>query len=228
MQINDYDNQQVLTLIKEANDIAVVPSKVAGADAFCASVGLYLMLKERFASATNKDKKNVKFLFAGNVPETCEGLLAQEEMTTNIQDRELMISVDYSGTNAAKVQYTTENDILYLKLGPIPKHFDINRIKSKITGFDFDLVFVVGAQELADLGAIYNNLRSEINKAKKVNIDIAKRNSKFGIINIIDDTADSLSTLIFKNAAAWEISPNKNAAKALLTGISQQNHRIVD
>ncbi len=219
MQIEDYDKQQLLSLIHEAKDIAIIPSKVSGADSFCASAGLYLMLKNKYAAAPNGEKKNVKFLFEGKIPESCEKLLTKEDTTTNIQDRELLISVDYSETSASKVQYTTENDILYLKLGPIPKHFDTNRIKSKITGFDFDLVFIVGAQELADLGPIYSNLRSEINRSKKVNIDITKKNTRFGVINIIDDTTDSLSTLVFKNSALWELTPDKVAAKALLAGI---------
>lgn len=219
MQIGDYDKQQLLSLLQEAKDIAVVPADTEGSDAFCAGVGLYLMLKEKFANNSNEDKKNVKFLFAGKMPEACGKLLPPEEITNNIQDRELLISVDYSATNASKVQYTTENDILYLKLGPVPKHFDVNRIKSKITGFDFDLIFVIGAQELSKLGQIYNNLRAEINKAKKVNIDNNKLNARFGVINVIDDSADTLSALVFKNAAEWKLTPNKEAAKALLTGI---------
>lgn len=219
MQIGDYDKQQLLSLIHEAKDIAVVPARVSETDSFCASAGLYLMLRNKYATTPNGEKKNVKFLFDGKIPESCEGLLAKEEITTNIQDRELLISVDYAETSASKVQYTTENDILYLKLGPIPKHFDTNRIKSKITGFDFDLVFIVGAQELADLGPIYNNLRPEINKSKKINIDNTKKNTRFGTINVIDDTADTLSSLVFKNSIGWELIPDKAAAKALLTGI---------
>ena len=180
------------------------------------------MLKEKFE--LENANKNVKFVYSGKVPEATKDLIDEKELSTNLSERELMVSIDYSNTPATKVQYNTENDVFYLKIGPVPQNFDVNRIKSKVTGFDFDLIITIGAQELADLGPIYNNLRYEINQGKKINVDITNKNTRFGIVNVIDDKSDSLSELVLKNATEWELSVTKKAAKALLTGITYKDN----
>lgn len=219
MKDSDFETEQINLLLKEAKEIAVVPSKTAGADSFCAAIGLFLMLKQRYEQ---DDKKKFKFLYTGNIPNEGQGLIGDEDITSSMEERELMLAIDYSGTNATKIQYDNdkENETFYFKLGPVSKNFDTNRIKARITGFDFDLIFVVGAQELADLGPIYNNLRGEINRAKKIVLDNTNKNSRFGVVNLIDATADSQSAVVFKNAAKWGLVPTDKAAKALLKGMT--------
>lgn len=216
MKTSDFETEQINLLLEEAKEIAIVPSKTAGADSFCAAVGLFHMLK------TKHEDKNFKFLYSGNIPNEAIGLIEDTDITSSLEERELMLAIDYSGTNATKIQYDNDkgNEIFYFKLGPVSKNFDTNRIKARITGFDFDLMFVVGAQELLDLGPIYNNLRSEINRAKKIVLDNTNKNSRYGLVNLIDTSADSLSTLVFKSASKWNLVPNEKAAKALLKGMT--------
>ena len=223
MQIDELNHEQVKQLVNEAETIAVIPSKVAGADAFFAAAGLYLLLKEKY----NDGSKEIKFVFQGKIPNKCEKILDDSDIVTNLAERELMLSIDYSGsTKGAKLQYLTEDQTLHLKVSPIPKNFTKDRIKARVTGFDFDVAFVIGAQELADLGPIYSNLRHEINNAKKINLDITGRNTRFGVVNVIDKLADNLSTLVFKYASNWELIPNKRIAAILLKGITYNDVTI--
>ena len=212
MQVDDFSVTQVSKLIKDANEIAVIPSPTSGLDGFCAGVGLYNMILSK--------GKTAHFVFAHEIPNKAKYLIAESEVETNVSQRELLVSIDYSGTVAAKAKYFTDNDVLTVSLGPVPKEFDLSKVSSKIRGFNFDLVFVLGAQNLTNLGDTYSNLKDELKEAKVVNIDTKNSNSRYGIVNLIDKNMESLSHLIFSKSILWNLKPNKKAAKALLTGIS--------
>jgi nanoRNase/pAp phosphatase (c-di-AMP/oligoRNAs hydrolase) len=218
MQINTYNKEQIVDLIDESKNIAVMPSKIAGCDAFSASVGLFYMLQNKYGNS-----KNLKFIYFGKPPENCADIIKADDISSNLTQRDLVISIDYSDTQAHKIKYLTEEDTFILKMGPIPKDFDTNRIRAKITGFDFDLIITVGARDLEDLGPIYKNLEEEIGNSQIINIDNGKDNKRFGVINILDTSEDSLSTLIYKRAHEWNLFPSKESAKALLTGMTYNN-----
>jgi len=216
MQVENGSAEQVANLINDAQKIAVVPSKVAGVDAFSAAVGLYYMLLDK--------QKSVSFVHTGKMPEPCSDLIKKDEVLSNIFQRELVVSIDYSGTSAAVANYATEGDVLHISISPIPKNFEAQkRVNAKIKGFGFDVIFVVGAQELGDLGQTFSELKDEFEKTNVVNIDTTAMNRRFGSINIVDAKADSLSSLVFKNSSDWKLVPGKKAARALLTGIAHTN-----
>ncbi|HSX39514.1 MAG TPA: hypothetical protein VLI92_02900 [Candidatus Saccharimonadales bacterium] len=215
---NTVDNNNVADLIENAHSIAVVPSKVAGANAFSAAVGLYYMLLDK--------QKHVIFIHTGKIPDECEGLITREEIDSTVSQRDLEVLIDYSNTPAAKVSYSTENEVLHLVVSPVSKNFDLSRVKAKISGFEFDLIFIVGAQVIEDLGQTYTELRTEFANAKIVNLDNTSKNQKYGNINIIDVDADSLSSLIFKKAAEWRLLPGKKTAKSLLVGMTYKEARV--
>lgn len=204
---------QIIELLREAKNIAIVPSKVAGVDAFAAGVGLYLMLKD-----LNKD---VTIVYPGSKPEEFTDL-KDINITSNVGQRELVVSVDYSDTEASKVHYSTENDILYLTVSPVNKEFDLSKIKSEIKGYNFDLIITIGAQIPDDFGQTFRELEGEFSKADILNLDNTDRNQRFGTINVIDSTEDSLSLLVLNKAANWELKVNSRSAEALLKGISRR------
>jgi nanoRNase/pAp phosphatase (c-di-AMP/oligoRNAs hydrolase) len=212
MHVEGYDPGQVVNLIDEANNIAVIASKVAGKDAFAAGAGLYYMLTEL--------GKDVKFIYPWKVPNGCEDVLREFEISADISNRELLVSIDYSGTEAAKANYSTVGDVLNVKIGPVSKDFDKGKVKTKIVGYDFDLIFILGAQELFDLGSVSHQLDKEINKSKIINIDITSKNKRYGVVNVVEPYAQSLSELVFKKASEWKLVPEKRAAKALLYGMA--------
>jgi len=206
------DQKKLISLIKGSKQIAVVPSKIAGADAFAAAVGLYYILRG-LGNA-------VSLIHPGRVPEHCDGLIPSEEICSNTLHRDLTVSIDYSGTDASKGYYATSNDVLQFTLSPVPKSFERSRIKTTVTGFDFDLVFMIGAQSVGDLGQTYENLREKFERSKIINIDNTNMNLRHGYANVIDTRAKTLSHLIFKLAHVWGLAPNDKAARALLVGMT--------
>jgi len=204
---------QIIELIKEAGSIAIMPSKVAGVDAFAAAAGFYFMLKE--------ENKNVSLIYPGLPPEeygSVEGL----DITSNSGQRELVISVDYSGTEASKVNYTTENDVLSFTISPVTRDFELSRIKSEVRGFEFDLIITIGAQVPSDLGKSLDDVGGEFGKADILNIDNTDRNQRFGSINVVNTSVESLSLLTLNVSLKWGLKINQRAAEALLKGISRR------
>jgi len=200
-------------MIQNAKRVAVIPSKIAGVDAFCAAVGLYSMLK--------KTGKGVNFIYQGKVPDEVVKIIPDDEITRNIKERNLQIRVDYSMTNAGKVHYSTDEDVLTLLLGPIPNDFDHEKmVSTSLVGFDFDLIFTVGLQSVQDLGQTYRVLENKFDNAQIINIDNLSTNEKFGVKNVIDVNSSSLSVLVFKLASKWGLEPDISAANAILKGIS--------
>jgi hypothetical protein len=172
-----------------------------------------------------KDKQ-VSLAHTGKWPEVCNDLITKEQVASDIFSRELVVNIDYSNTPAAKVHYFTENDILTLKVTPIDRNFDLSRVKAHLSGFDFDVVFMVGVQETYDLGQTYKELQYELSRAKVINIDNTERNTRFGFVNVVDTSADNLSMVVYKNAQAWGLGPSLKSAKALLTGMTYKNVRV--
>lgn len=203
-------------LIDESNTIGIVPSKMSGIDAFCAGVALYHMLKA-------KDKKPI-LIYPGKTPENTHDIINNAEIVKDLRQRSLIVSIDYNGTNASNVHYSTENNTLHIKIQPVPQDFDREqRIKAKVFGHDFDLLFVLGAQSTNDIGTIYENLDSITRSSKIINVDNVGGNEKFGFINVINNDTASLSLLIFQKMNDWGLLPNVKSAKALLKGISSKD-----
>src|SRR3990167_3997502 len=98
MQVETYDIKILLDLVQSSQKVAIIPSKALGADSFCAAVGLYRMLKD--------SDKEVSLVYQGKIPEGCEDLIKKDELTSNTFQRELLVSIDYSNTPAAKIHWT--------------------------------------------------------------------------------------------------------------------------
>ncbi|OGC57490.1 hypothetical protein A3H26_01335 [candidate division WWE3 bacterium RIFCSPLOWO2_12_FULL_36_10] len=215
MHIEGYDASHVLNLIKESKKIAVVPSRIAGVNSFCAGLGLYRMLQN--------SGKEAYLIHTGKIPDICKDLIKKDEILSDISQRKLNVSIDYSGTRAQKVHYTTEDDVLHLVVQPVERDFNKDRINVSISGFDFDLIFIIGALDFEDLGGMQRDLENEFRNANIINIDNNEKNKRFGTVNVVDTHAENLSEIIFKRGYEWELIPEKNAAKALLTGMTYRD-----
>lgn len=204
---------QIKDLFEGATDIAIMPSKIAGVDAFAAGVGLYFILKGQ--------GKNVALIYPGAIPEDF-GDFDGVNIVSNSVARELLVSVDYSGTDASKVNYSTQDDVLHFSLGPIDSDFDLSRVRAKISGFNFDLIVTIGAQMPGNLGKAFRDAGGESGKADIFNIDNSEKNQRFGNINAVDPIVESLSLLTLNLSAACGMRVDGNAAEALLKGISRR------
>jgi nanoRNase/pAp phosphatase (c-di-AMP/oligoRNAs hydrolase) len=205
-------NKQIVDLFAQASSIAIIPSKLGGVDSFCAGAGLFHIL--------NNNSKNISFIYPGRLPEGCEDIFPADKVTSNTTERDLIIAVDYNETDMEKVQYTSENGVFYLRLGPVQKDFDLKKVTAQLVGNKNDLFIIIGARMPEDLGQTYRDLERELLAGKIINLDITDRNSRFGHYNIVDPQKDSMSLLTLHTALEWDFLVNTEAAQAFLKGIS--------
>jgi nanoRNase/pAp phosphatase (c-di-AMP/oligoRNAs hydrolase) len=208
---NNETKSSMEQLIDLSKNIAVIPSQVAGYDAFAAALGLFFGLKEK--------EKNVSLIYPDLVPEGFKDLITDGELT-NPSLRELVVTIDYHDSPAQKVHYSTANDVLTLKISPVNSDFKAGNISAGIQTLGFDLIFVIGAQSKEDLGITYKNLENEFKAVKLVNLDHTGFNSRFGDINIVDPLMDNLSQLVLNFMVRAGFFISQKPAKALLRGIS--------
>lgn len=203
-------------VLEKADRIALLPSSIAGVDAFCAGVGLYHMLK-------NKEKK-VSLIYPWKLPDTTENIIDKSEIITDVRQRELVVSIDYAETFAEKVQYSTDNGVFVLKIGPVHKDFDhITKVRSELRGHSHDVFITIGAQALDDFGYLYNEMTKEITLGRVINLDIHSSNTYFGHHNVVDSNVSSLSQMALDLAPRWNLKVPKEAAAAILHGIMNKS-----
>lgn len=214
MQIDLQTNEQLVNVLHSAENVAIIPAAGSGVDAFCAAVAVHLMLKGL--------EKESKIFYAEPTPESCKELIKESDVITAFSQRQLTVSIDYKGQQNAKAWYEPDGEMLKVKLAPVSRDFDpAVKVKSQLdTGFSFDTAIVIGADELENLGAMYQDIRPELTKSTIINISNSGKNTRFGSINVIDPTSDSLSQLVLKKAPLWEFNISTQAAQALLLGIT--------
>lgn len=213
----DHTKSSMEQLIQSSDNIAVIPSQVAGYDGFAAALGLFFTLKE-------KDKK-VVLVYPEGAPKGFEDLISDSELIIDPSLRELVVEIDYSNSPAHKVNYSTSNDVLTLKIGPVNSGFNLDKVKAGLQGAGYDLIFVIGAQVREDLGISYSYLEEEFRSATIINLDNTEKNTLFGDVNIIDPLMDNLSQLVLNFLSKSGFFITQKPAKALLRGIS---HRTVN
>jgi nanoRNase/pAp phosphatase (c-di-AMP/oligoRNAs hydrolase) len=208
----DLTKPQLASLFDEAENIAVMPSMIAGYDAFAGALAIYLILKSK--------EKNVTFIHPGGIYNDFSELITTDEVTIDPSLRDLVVSIDYSKSPAGKVHYSTLNDVLTLKISPVQKDFSLENVVSKIKDLEFDVIVSVGALQPEDFGYVYDNLESEFRTAKVINIDNTENNLKWGFLNLVDPKVSSLSLLVLNKLAEAGITVDAKAAQAILKGIT--------
>ncbi|GIW69476.1 MAG: hypothetical protein KatS3mg101_0223 [Patescibacteria group bacterium] len=209
----DFDLEtKIKDVIAGARKVAIVPSIIDGADSFAAAVGLYRMLSAR--------GKNTTILYSGAVPVGFEKITEGVTISSSMGNRSLVVSIDYSGTSASKVNYTTENDTLFFYLSPIERDFDLNKVKAEITGPDYDLYITIGVQSPEDTGVLREQLETEMLKSKVLNLDNSSENTRFGSLYFVDPSMESLCLLVLNKAPKWDLIVNTPSLKALAAAVS--------
>ena len=159
-----------------------------------------------------------------NQPDICE----PEKMESEIKGvRDFVLSFD---TKRNKItDFRTENKIdsfdIYItpeKAAIDPRDFSFIPAK-----FKYDLVIVLGCQNLESLGSLSEKNSDLFFEVPVANIDNASTNENFGQINLVDITASSVSEILtglFRNI--WGKNASKNIAQCLLTGLVAATHNF--
>lgn len=173
-------------------------------------------------------------LFLGKIGKTCEvvhnGIVDWEKFKfikkENIKNsvsgaRDFVLSFNTSSNKIMGVRTEEAQGELRIYITPDRGAIDPRDFSFIPAKFKYDLVFVLGACDLEQLGKIYEDNADLFFEVPVVNVDNKSENENFGKINLVDMTASSVSEVVFsfleKISALDKV--DEDIANALLTGI---------
>ena len=211
MQIRS-DDEQLLNLLKEAKSIALLTSPMANADTVSAMLAFYHLFK-------NTERK-IAIVVPEAVPPQCQNLPESSVIRSDLGPKNLVISLDTRGSSLSKISYSQEGGIFNLTIHPKERSFEIEKIRYSYEGDKFDAFIVFGVLKISDLGNLYTKNQKEFSQIPIVSLDYHSGNEKYGSINLVDESANGMSEVLFRKIIVWGLVPGREAAEALLNGIS--------
>jgi hypothetical protein len=132
--------------------------------------------------------------------------------------------VDESGNvNSEKLDYYQEGQNLQLIFTiPQGKKFEPKQITTNYQGGSsntYQMIFVLGVDNLQELGSLFMQNQSIFTPAQLVNIDNSQTNAQYGATNIVDTNASSVCEMIAQILPDLGLTMQEDIATNLLTGI---------
>ena len=212
--------QQLKDAITKSNSIAVAVGANPSLDTMAAALGLSMLIKEAnktaiVASPTDPIVEISNLVGINKVQKTLGG--------GSGTGGDLVVAFPYLEGEIEKVSYTLENGFLNIIVKAAEQGLsfdekDVQYTRGGSGGGPVELLFVVGAQNLSDLGTLYD--AQTMQETKIVNIDNSDRNQGFGDILIVSPEASSVSELIGDIALSLGFKVERDAAQNLMSGLS--------
>lgn len=211
--------QQLKDAITKSNSIAIAVGANPSLDRMAAALGLSLLLKEAnksavVASPTDPIVEISNLVGINKVQKTLSG--------SGGSTGDLIVSFPYLEGEIEKVSYTLENGFLNIivKAAEQGLSFDEKDVQYARGGGGgpVDLLFVVGAQTLADLGNLYDPQKMQ--NTRIINIDNSDKNQGYGDLVLVSPQASSASELIGDIALSLGFKIDRDAAQNLMSGIT--------
>ncbi|MBI4034808.1 MAG: hypothetical protein HY381_00240 [Candidatus Chisholmbacteria bacterium] len=195
-----------------AKSLLIVTPETAQVDQLAAALGLYVALKEAGKGVTVANPKPAMAEYSR--------LVGIDQLTQKLGNRNLVISFDYVEEAIEKVSYNVEGGKFNLVIQPKEgvKPIDPQSVNYNFEGSDAQVVFVIGAKTLADLGDLYITEKGVFEKALIVNIDNQLANAKFGQVNLVE-TASSVSQLVAEMMQDLKLTLSADSAGNLWQGL---------
>lgn len=209
--------EQIVRLLQKSERVLIMPSSPPDGDSIGSALALFLVLKKMGKEATVVSNEPV--------PEVLHFL-----PTINVIDDNLSASNDFVVTldcNKAKIdtiKTNLEENKVNIIITPKSGVLSENEVSFHYGPSKYDLIVVVDAGDLSQLGKLYEDNAGLFSQLPVINIDHHVSNNHFGKINLIDIMASSTTELlipIIEELSRQEGKElmNENVATLLLAGI---------
>ncbi|MCJ7739765.1 DHH family phosphoesterase [Candidatus Microgenomates bacterium] len=188
---------QVKPLIDQAQSVLIVTHSNATLDSLAASLSLYLALTARGkqVSVSCPDQIRVEFSHLVGLDKISSNPNLNEKSGKN-----LVISFPYEEGSIEKVSYNIENGSFNLVVEPREGYPQITpeviNYSFSGNGGDNNLIITVDTPQLTSLGQIFQNNQSFFSEKPVINIDSHPQNSRYGRINLVDNSVSCTSELV--------------------------------
>lgn len=205
--------QQIFEQVRKSNKILIILPQNVMADGLSSALGLRLFL--------NKLQKDVLVVTAGQAPENLKFLPGMDAVKNQISARKsLVITVDTAAKKLEEISYQTTAEKARIYLKAKDEEFTPGDLSFSTEKFPVDLIFILGAKSLEDLGGLYEQNADLFFETPKINIDNHPDNEYFGQINLVDITVSSVAEILAGVLQKYEEQLlDQDIATCLLLGI---------
>lgn len=207
------DKQQIFELIKKSKQILIIFKKDWTGDAVSGALALqeFLHKMDKRADIVCQDFKPSPSL--AYLPLS----LIQKEFG-NLQ--KFVVSVDIAKTGLGEFEYSESDNRLNVFITPKTGQLTKDDITTAVSGFKYDLIFLINTPDLESLGEAYSSHSDFFYVVPKINLDHSTQNEYYGNINLVDIAAVSSSEIIFDLIKHFdEKLLDEHIATYLLSGI---------
>lgn len=199
--------------LQTKKNIAVVTPKDPDVDQMAAALSLYLSLSSA--------GKQVAISTPNNPLVELSHLVGIDKVKTSLGgvSGDLVVSFPYREGEIEKVSYTLEGGLLNIvvKAGELGFSFDEKDVKYTRPQGAPDLLFIVGAARLSDLGHLFNP--EQLKDTTVVNIDNSSQNQGFGDLVMVSPRDSSVSENVANTLLLLNLPMSLDISQNLLDGI---------
>lgn len=214
--------QQIKDSIASASNIGIATGPNPSMDEMAGALSLYLLL--------DKANKNVSIASPSDPLVEIASLVGIDKVKRSIGGTaggDLTVSFPYTEGEIEKVSYTLEDGQLNIivKAAEQGLSFDEQDVKYIRGGGSVDLLIVVGAAKLADIGQVVDVQNQDM---KIINIDNKAENEQYGDIVLVSERLSSISEGVADLALALGFNVDQDSAQNLLSGITSATNNFQD
>lgn len=216
----NYNLEPVKQALSAAKQILILLAQNPDQDSVAAGLALYLSL--------GKQQLNASIGCSTPMTVGFNRLFAVDKIKSRIGNQNLVISFNYPEDSLEKVSYDKDPQNQKFNLTIEPKAgmqpLDVNSVEYSYTGSNADVIFVIGARTLEDLGDLFKSEQKLLEDKSKtlVNLSSLDKNSQFGTVNLYDPTASGSSEIMFTVLSSLQLPLDSDMATNLLAGIETQ------
>lgn len=188
MPINQIE-QDVVSLLKKADHVLVLPSSPIDGDSIGSALSLYLALK--------KLGKKVTVVAEETIPTNYNFLPEISAISHELKFiRDFIVTIDCRNAPPPTVRHEIQGNKINIIVTPQSGVISKDQIALSQGGVPYDCIVTVDAADPAQLGKNYDNYTELFQLIPVINIDHHASNLAFGKINLVDIMASSTTSLI--------------------------------
>jgi len=184
--------RQAHALIDRASRVLLIVPERASLDAIASMIALYLVLQERFEDRIDE-------VSAQHVPTNLQFLAGSSQVRTQ-PEAQHEVTLDIAGPTGVDDIRTTplQGGVRVHVTLPAGSEVTKDELETTVRVMPYDLVIVLGAADLEELGDTYTNHTDFFFSTPIINIDHVAKNEHFGTINIVDITTGSVAEVVYE------------------------------
>lgn len=210
MEVTEYA-LPIRDLVSKAHSISLFLPANPSLDLLAAGLAWYDLLKRREKTL----QIAAESLNPERYPQKLPGL---NEVRVPLPQPQMQIKVDLRPARVSRVNYQTQNETLIFYLVPRGKPLSPEQVTVEQSEILTDLIFTFGFANDQKLSAYAQNTL--------VNVDVNPENTRFGKINLVDQSVSGLSELSARLFSDLNWPLEGNVATLLLAGIFSATHRF--